>query len=376
MRMIRKAGLLEKRLFRRKIFILVLILLPVMVISLRITAGSGNGVCHIVYFAQDQNNAYVKSIEKKFTGYSDIIDFTRVDSESEARDAVVNKKADAAWIFDKAPEKIIRKAAENGRVQDVVKIYQRTDDVTLKIAREILNDSFFPGEAYYSYIGYVRKEIGITEAQVSDRELSQTFEKHRYDGSLFTMYFPDGSTDEDYSYLMAPVRGMMAVWLLACAFIAVMFAVSDEKNGIYSRVPVSELWHEKLLSEIVLMVNAVVIFFAALVCAGVFTGISVEIISLILYAISALAFAGIVSRLCNGNMVIMCTVMVMVLLCTVVLSPVFVSVDFPQVTWLISANDYLRSIHSPSYLVRLVVYDVVIVACDICVAKSGKFLLH
>ena len=374
MRTIRKLAILEKRLFRKKVFIAALVLLPLMIAALRITAGSGNGVCHIVYFTPDRNDAYVKQIVKKFTGYSDIIDFRNVDSAELAKQMVMDKEADAAWIFYRNPKKIIEQAARNGRVSPVVGIYERKSNVMLKTAREVVCDSFFPEEAYYSYTGYIRNELGITRQLIPDSELDRIFQEYRYDGSMFEMYFPDGTSGEDYSYLMAPVRGIMAVWLMACAFIAVLYSASDEKNGVCSRIPVSYRHRERLRSEIVLMVTAMAVFVIALCCAGVFTNVGTEVLCLLFYAVSVLASAELVSVLCNDHMLIISVVMITAILISAVLAPVFVSVDLPVITKLIPANDYLRAIHSTVYIYRLAGYDAVVILCLLC-AEKVKILL-
>lgn len=375
MRTIRKLFILEKRLFRRKIFIIAMALLPLMIIALRTTAGDGTGVCHIVYYMPDESDSYLQSVEKKFSGYADIIDYRKVSSEETARQMVTDKKADAAWIFAKNPEDIIRRAAMKGRVRPVVRIYQRRSNVMLMLAREILDDSFFPEEAYHAYTGFIRNDLGITRDMVPDKELESVFNGHVMSGSMFEMYFPDGSVDENYSYLMAPVRGIMAVWLLACAFIAVMLAAVDEKNGVYSRIPLTRRPLERLLSETVLMVTAMVVFVIALCAAGVFTRVETEIPCLILYAVSVLGFADLIGQMSCDNTVIMCTVMVMSLLCAVVLSPVFVSVGIPGISRFVSADSYLRGIHSPMYIARLAIYDAVVILCTFCV-RTVKKLLH
>ena len=65
---------------------------------------------------------------------------------------------------------------------------------------------------------------------MSEEELRQAYERMLVEDSLFEMAYLDGGQDmeEDYHYLQAPVRGILATWLVICGLAACLYYMQDE----------------------------------------------------------------------------------------------------------------------------------------------------
>ncbi|HAN50480.1 MAG TPA: hypothetical protein DCP96_02120 [Lachnospiraceae bacterium] len=345
----------NKRLFHKWTFLVVLLILPLFIWMIRGLSKDSASVFRVDYYSS-QDIALVKSIVKGFDEYKDIIVFRRADSQEQAKLDVESGRCDAAWIFADDIEDKVKAMVEDRQLDSVVEIYQREDGLLLRLTREFLNDSIFPRVAYESYVDFVRHDLKISEKKISDQELSNLFDEYHFDDKMFEMGYVDGGKGEDSNYLLAPIRGIMAVWLTICSFLAQIYYMQDEKKGLYNLIPLRQrpAWAAALQS--VLMVDCSIAFLVAIGIAGVFTNWRTELICLILYAIASLILANVVRILCGSHVDVLCASMAMIVIIMLVLSPVFISINAGVVNRLLPSNLYLRGIHSPLYRWNLLQY--------------------
>lgn len=359
-RLLTRYYLLNKRLFKKYSFLLILCMVPLMVGGLRLLAKEESGIARVVLCIPDPEDELAVSVaEELMSDEAGILRYTLCDKEEEARRMVAEDEADTAWIFHTNLAERLQTAASKKRVSPVVKVVERKDSVSLILAREILGAALYPAFSYAVYEEYIRKDLGLTE--LSGEQIRQAYERSLAEGSLFQMAYLDGGQDEEeaFHYLQAPVRGMLSVWLVLCGLAACLYFMQDEEQGVYGRTPVARRLPVSFGVCAVFVSDAALILLLACKAAGVFTVWHREVLSCVLFACATLAFCNLIRLLCAvperfGSCILILTAGMLVL------CPVFLNLrGLRAVKYLLPPYYYLLSIHSGRYLYGMAVYTII-----------------
>lgn len=345
--------LLNKRLFKKYSFWLILCMIPLLVGAVRMTAQEESGIVTIALCPGDSGDELVQSVMNRLLDDREVLRYVICGTQEEARRKVEQYEADAAWIFPENLAEVMRETAAGKIVQPVLEVVEREDTVPLMFSREILCGVLYPHFSYAVYEDFVRDDLGL---EVSDARLREVYESTRVEGSLFRLEYMDGLSDEKSSYLVAPLRGMLALWLVLCGFAASMYFIQDEQAGHFSRMPArSRLWmafgfHAVLLSD------AAIVLLAACKLAGVFTLLIPELLCVILFSICTMFFCNFIRILCGTpERLGSCIPIWMAVM--LVLSPVFIDIRrWKPLQYFLPSYFYLKSIHSTYYLYGMLIY--------------------
>lgn len=359
-RMLTRYYLLNKRLFKKYSFLLILCIVPLLVGGIRLLSQEESGIARVVLCFPNPEDELAIQVADELVRKESIFRYLFCESEEEARRMVVENEADTAWIFTEDLADSLRTVASRKRIGPVVKVVERKDSVSLILSREILSGALYPAFSYAVYEDYVRSDLGLTE--VTADELRQAYERTLVEGSLFEMaYLDDGQdTEEDFNYLQAPLRGILSIWLVLCGLAACLYFMQDEEQGVFSRTPVARrLWASFGVCAVFLS-DAVLVVLSACKLAGVFTVWYREVISCILFACATLAFCNLIRLIVHtperlGSSMLVLTAGMLVL------CPVFINLrGFRVVKYLLPPYYYLLSIHSVRYLYGMAIYTTVV----------------
>lgn len=363
-KIIKRYCLLNKRLFKKYSFLLILCLVPVMVGAMNIMSQEERGIVSIALCLKNPDDELAAGIIDEFMEKDSVFRYIFCDDEEEARRLVTDYEADTAWIFSGSFKEDLRNAAADKRCEPVVTVVVREDNVPLRFSRQILVSQIYSDFSYMIYEDFIRDDMGLED--VSDAELETSYEKMFVEGSLFQMEYPDGEREEtdDNNYLLTPIRGILAIWFVLCGFAASMYFMQDERNGVFSRVALkSRLWTSFGMQAVILS-DGVAAMLIALKLSGVFTLWSREILVILLFAGCTLVFCNLV-RLLSHTPERLGVCIPILLIAMLVMCPVFInSRRFGVLPYLLPPYYYLKSIHSTYYLYGMMVYiAVVFVMC-------------
>ncbi|MDE6640132.1 MAG: ABC transporter permease [Acetatifactor sp.] len=352
--------LLNKRLFKTYSFLVILCLVPVLVAGVRLGVREDSGIAKILLYLPNPEDELSFQIASGLMEDNGVLYYELCDSEEEARKAVESFQADALWIFPRDMRKTLADAAVSGlrREDGTVAVVQREDDVRMLFTRQILCAQLYPVFSYELYVDFVRNECGLPD--VTDEELREAYNSTLVEGSLFRMEYLDGGPVEDSNYLLAPVRGILALWLVLCGFAGAMYYMQDEQRGIFSGLPISRRLSWAFGVQGVLLFDAIVIMLAALKIAGVFTTWSREIPAAVLLGSSVLVFCNLFRLLCRrperlGSCI------PLLLTGMLILCPVFLDIGgLRPIQYLLPPYYYLKSIHTTFYLWGMACYTIVL----------------
>ena len=351
--------LLNKRLFKKWSFLLILGMVPLLVAGMRLGAQQESGIVTIALYLSNPQDALSMQVTAQLQENDNVLRYVICEREEDAREMVESLKADAAWIFPENLAESLQSAAAHKSVEPVVTVVEREDNIPLVFSREILSSALYPDFSYAVYEDFVRDDLML---EIDGDRLRAAYERTLVEGSLFQITYWDGQAPEENSYLLAPMRGMLALWVVLCGFAASMYFIQDEQRGTFSWMPVKHrLWlafgfHAVLLSD------AVAVLLIACRLAGVFTLWYTELANAVMYMCCVIVFCNLMRLLCR-TLERLGSCIPILLMGMAVLCPVFITVNhFRPLQYLLPPFYYLKGTHSTHYLYLMAVYVCIMTA--------------
>lgn len=366
--------LLNKRLYKKLTFLLIMALIPALVLGYGIVAQEESGVLTIA-LAQEGTDPLAEAVMQDLKENTNLIRFVFCHSPNAARKMISDGKADAAWIFAEDMETKVYKFVQNpARKNSFVWIVERDSSIPLKLAREMLSGTVFGHCSPTFYLAYIRGNVPQLDG-MSDETLMGYYNDFARDIDLFEFSYLEGAGGaedaENANYLLTPIRGMLAVIVVLGALAAAMYHIWDEQVGTFSLVP----QRYKPLVEFGCQLIAVVNISTAVLLAMLFTGLaenlSRELLVLMLYAVSTALFGMTVRRLC-GKTAAVGTVLPLLTVVMLVICPVFFDLGILRVLqYFFLPTYYINAATSDRFLLLMGVYSLVLMAVY---TLSGKLL--
>lgn len=364
-------GLLGKRLFQKCSFIVVLFMVPVMMFAMRYVAAQDSGMLTIALAVEDPEDAFACRIMAGLSGREDVLRYLTCDTVDEAIELVKKNRADAAWIFPEDLHGRLMDYVRSNGEEPVVRIVERENNTALNFTREILSNALYPDFSYEVYRDYVQNELGVTD--MTPEELRETYEASLITENIFEMGYLDGREVEDTNYLLAPMRGMLAVWLVLCGFAAVLYFMQDTEKGTFVWLPVKNRVNLAYGVQGVLLTYAVIVFVLACYLAGVNVSIFRELISVILFALCTLGFCNVL-RLLIGRIEWLGACVPLLIMGMVMMNPIFIDLKvFGLVRYIFPPIYYLKSIHNTRFMYWMAAYALGMYVLCIILDKIRSF---
>lgn len=366
--MLVRCWLQQKRLFQKYSFLFMLCLALLLAAGVGCLSREESGIAVIALWLPE-DDAVAADVAGRLLDKDSVLRYIPCEDEQTARDLVETGEADAAWLFFADMETELQKLAKKGRVRPLVTVVERRDSVPLILSREILQAAIYPSFSYAVYERYVRDGLGMEE--ITGERLRRTYEGVAVEGSLFQMVYPDGTVgeEEDFTYIQAPLRGILAIWLTFCGLAAALFFMQDERQGVYGRVPVFKRLSASYGAGAAFVADGAVILLLSCKLAGVFADWKREVLCAAVFACCVLAFGNLLRLLCatpqRMGMLLLPLGAAMLVLC-----PVFIQIPYGRAgKLLLPPWYYLQSIHNNRYLYAMAVYTLLLVGVGMAVQE-------
>jgi N-acetylmuramoyl-L-alanine amidase len=331
-----------KRLLKKPSFVVLLALLPLLVWGLSLTEAQESGMLRIALCAENPADELSTSIVNELLRRRSVLNFTAAASLEEAYALVRANGADAAWVFpDGMRARLNDFAAYGSPRKPFVLIIEREDNVALQLAREVLYGALGQSNAYAIYRSFVLENI---TGEASEAEMERFFAETGLDGNwlarTYLDYEPDGNITA--GYLTAPLRGILALFVVLCGLASCLYYKQDKEKGLY--VPFSLCYH---LPAVALGgVGALL----ALALTGYATAWYREALLMVLLVLAVAVFADLLRLLLRKAEYLAAAIPIVVLL-MLVLCPVFFTIRtagfFP---WLLPPFYYLNAVYNQTFV--------------------------
>lgn len=343
--------LLQKRFFRRKLYLLLLLSAPLLVFAMRLAATEKAGILNVAICQKGEDPEGSDVLTQKLLSLSGIIRYEKVATEEEGQELVRQKEVDALLVFPANLTEAIDGFLA-GR-KGAIGVFVRSDTVLTRLIREQLYGHLLPLITERTGIRFLSRQEIFKD--LDPEELREEYRKHienRKFPDIFVISYID-NTDYDpasTSYLTSPLRGLLALYLLLFAIASALFYLADVKNGLFAWMPYGRKPFFPFVYILGGTLPGAAMTLLGLLLSGNFTVPFRELLLLLLYTPSCAAFAAILLALFPSLKALGAATPIL-LMVSLVIAPIFV--DFRNLSvaqHLLPTFYYLAALHSDTIL--------------------------
>lgn len=359
-KLIKWCALLTKRLYKKPTFVVLLLLIPALVLGYNMAAAEDSGMITIALAQEDNEDAMASDVVTELMESSRLIRFVRCESPEEAENQVRTGQADAAWIFEADMEKkVYNFLATRSKRNAFVRVLERESTTALMLTHEKLGGAVYACCSEALYLSYIRENVPEMN-EVSDEELLSYYYDVSLDHDLFEFsYLDPAKPTEDAasaSYLMTPVRGMLAVVIVLCGLAASMYYIRDGLAGTFAWVAERKRPLVELGCQMISVVNVSVVVLISLAVVGQTVGIGRELLVMLLYALCVAVF-GMTLRRLIGSLRGLGTLLPLSVVVMLVVCPVFFDLGaLRELQYLFPPTYFINAAYSDKFLLYMPLY--------------------
>jgi len=357
--------LLNKRLYKKISFLLILLLIPVLVFGYSNVAQESSGVLTVA-LAQTGEDAMASDVIDTLTSENSLVRFLACDTPEQAKQLVNGGEADAAWIFpEEMEEKVYRFIQTQTRANAFIQVVEGQSTVPVILAREKLSGAMFAHCTRALYLSYIRENVPQLQ-DTSDAELLAYYDAILVDGDFFEFSFMDASAPaqeaQEANYLLTPVRGLLAVVTVLSGLAAAMYYIRDDRAGTFAWIPERRKAGAEFGCQIICVLNVTAVILISLAISGLSASLGREVLIAILYAICVALFSMTVRRIC-GKLSVLGTVLPLLVVVMLVVCPVFFDLGMLRVfQYIFPPTYYINAQYSDRFLMLIGVYILALLA--------------
>ena len=281
--------LLNKRLLKKPVFIMILCAVPVLIAALNAVTSHTEGFVKIALAAEDPADPSVTRMIDELCESSGIVHCARCTGTEEAEDRVRYGEVDGAWIFCDDILGRIDRFVSGDKSPACIRIIEREDTIALKLAREKLAATLSSDTSFSILKQAYAKKVS---PNYDGTKLRRYFDSVINSGELFEFRYASGeyAGDNDASYLMLPIRGILAAAILLSGFAMVMFRVRDREQKLFARINKRTLPLFELCYHLTGIVDVALVVLLSLYLSGNATSPLREILSMAIYCLNCSGF--------------------------------------------------------------------------------------
>ena len=353
--------MINKRLLHKRIFVFLLVLVPLLVWGMSRISEEDSGILTILISMEDAEDEIAGQVVEAVLRDDSILYYEVVEPK-QAYQQVAAGQADCAWIFrEDFQEKLISTFAKD-EVEAPVYVVAQEDTVALQLARTKLYAFVYPQLASLICEHFMENEIPGVD-NLSAKDLQDYYEKYQVQDSLFQMIYEETIETEpvsDQSYLMLPIRGILVIFLLIGGLVVTLYYLQDEERGMFAWIPVPRrrgLLYCYLFAACLDM--SVVVVLSLLISEGRWISPR-ELGILAIYLFTGAVFCELMKLLCRTGKALVKWIP-LVILAMLGLCPVFLDLGSSfALQYLFPPTYYLRALYSNRMLWIMVGYTMVL----------------
>jgi len=374
-RLLKWFALLNKRLYKRISFLLILLLIPVLVLSYSNAAQESSGVLTVA-LAQVGEDAMASSVIETLTSENSLVRFLSCETPEQAKQLVSESEADVAWIFpEEMEEKVYRFVNNQNRGNAFIQVVERESTVSVILAREKLSGAMFGYCTRAMYLSYIRENAPQLQ-DTSDEALLAYYDAVWVDDEFFVFSFMDAAQPvqeaKEANYLLTPVRGLLAVVTVLSALATAMYYMGDVRLGTFSWIPERKQPVVEFACQMICGLNVALVSLIALRISGLTVSLGREVLTTVLYVVCTALFAMTVRRIC-AKMTVLGTVLPLLIVVMLVVCPVFFDLGMLRtLQYIFPPTYYINAQYSDRFLALMGIYGLVLALVYYLIGK----LLH
>ncbi len=350
----------NKRLFRKKSFLILLLMIPLIVSSATFVMSDEKSMLKIGLYAAD-DDANAKAVIDSLLSKDSVLSYTLYTQRDILTEDVKTAKIDSAWIFEEDFSDKLRSIVQKKKNQSLpLTLIEREETVPQRLSRvQLITEIFTPLSKIVceEYVYGENPSYDKLPKEDFDRLFSEYSNKNKIiELKKIGTYATDDVQKNDY--LVSPVRGLLSVMITVCGLAACLYFLYDKSSGKYQWLPSSR----HLIPAITMCFSAVLIsaltVLLTLPVSGIFTSPVQELPAILILIFSATAFSFFFCAIFNdaGKFGALIPALLIIL---IALSPIFFNIKvLAPIRFLLPTTYYLHSLYAPVYLLYGAIYTV------------------
>ncbi len=354
-------SLFNKRFLKKPGFIALLLVVPCLVLALNIASKGESGMVTVALAAKDKTDVLASQIMDEIADGSSLIRFVKCETPEEAVKLVEGAQVDAAWIFpSELAGKIDDFVKNRNKRFSFVEVVVREDTVMLGLARERLYSVLYPYCSTELYQNYIEKNI--TElSSLTREELLSYYDAINAEGDdLFVFSYSDAGQDAsdaaNMNYITAPVRGLLALFVVMAGFAVALFYMQDEREGRFINFARKRRFGVMAGYYFCAIFDVAAVVFISLIFSGVFYSFGKELLLILLYIPLCVGFCMLIAQICASRR-LLGALLPLLAVAMIVVCPVFFDIGLPRaVTLIFPPTYYLTALHNTKFIFYMLAY--------------------
>lgn len=326
----------QKRILKNIPFLLLLLLFPFCMLFLSHTFAQSEDSRIAVGLCLNTEDALAQTVcEKLVTGTDSLFAFSMVSSEEELIKKVQSNQLECGYFF----EENLGDELDRSHLKNLITVYVSESTTCTGVLNELVYANLFE-EYSLSLLQESLADAGhlpFTEAgaeevslpPVTEATVEEYYRSHLTDNSTFRfdIRFVSGkdtvsSVQTGIASATAPLfRGLASLFLLLCGFMALLTSYQDEKNGLYVKLYGAKRILYPRIAQLTYLLPSGLSCLFGLALSGTATVWYKELTALLCYLAILLLFYTVLGTIIR-NHTVLCAAFPMILLCTLVFTPV------------------------------------------------------
>lgn len=311
-----------KKLVYKKIFVALLLFLPITAFAGRIFYSNSSTIIKVGIVWNEQDKL-ADIAGKNLLNYQENIQFLKYDNKEQLESAVYAKEIQWGYVFTENFDKKLF----NGDTKNSIKCFKTPSSFFSKITDEIVFSAVMKEYAKEVLIEYTEKS-NLFSPDITKKAksiLSQKYDAYLNGKETFSFSYHSlntGANEKTENFIASPIRGICSVLLLFAGLYGGILSIEYEKKGIYKRL--SPL--DKQMAIAICIFSAVSTVFLSSVLsffiAGSFRGVFYEIVLLFFYIFSIIGFSFFLTAIFKKESVLSGMIPIFMIVC-ILFCPVF-----------------------------------------------------
>ncbi len=280
---------LTRRLVRRPLFLAALFLIPALVLGGRFMMKENDSYIKVALYFPSSTSLAQELKTKLLNSSSSAISFYPCESVDEVRQEVASGGAECGYIFPENLEELLSGEEVLGRPV-LQSVCLKKESETLLIDEFVLS-----GMYEYLSIEMLKKHVEGNTGRQGGEELLSYYRRYRNAQTFILFEYADGSrnqilSQESANYMLLPVRGMVAILILATGLIGLLFLYEDKEQGLFIWLTPRETRRISSLYYIIPILLSGAVGLSAIVLTGLASEFANECLSCLLYLLLLAVF--------------------------------------------------------------------------------------
>lgn len=334
-----------KRILKSKAYLILLFLFPICLFVLSKTYEAEEDSRIPVGLCVGTEDVLTEALCRKLTESDDsLFRFFEVSSEEALTKLVQSNEIECGYLFRKP----LLEELDSHHTKNLITVLVSENTTCKGVLNELVYANLFE-----EYSLHLLKEtlksaehlpfsdevaVNFSLPPVTDEAIEKSYRSHLLNGETFTfdVIFLSSAASEHAegtsSTAVSLFRGLTALFLLLCGFLALLALHDDLTGGLYMRLHGITRPFCMILTMLSYLLPAGVISLLALGISGHLLSLGTELFGLLCYVLLLLIFYGVLGSLIR-NRTMLCAAFPMILLCTLVFTPVIVDLSafFPWI---------------------------------------------